>query len=680
VTSSPPAFTSAEPTKAVTIERRITGLVKVCIEPANPTGNRATFSHPEDFSFEGTTDRCVTPQSTTIGQFSQNIVFTPSGEGPRYASLTAQRVASDGNALESANQALDFLAGNAGPFDSTTIAANLPTPPHCTVGTQLFAGFMQERKAGASTCSYDFTIRNVGSEIMRIESFVVNGLPLPAGSAATPVAPAEYPLASGFAGACFNGRQLAALNAASNCIVRVAFDPSDLRIRPAQLVITYSDVVGSATKRRTVAKDLAGIGFDGAELSVTGVTAPVPPATNSTIAYGMQNINVVYPQRIVFKNLGSDDDLSVSTVATPSASSRFDVVSPADTGCTGLLETPAQVLTLKPGASCTLDVRFLPTEAIAYTASFAVQSAPAGKPPVEFRADLSGTGANNIPVLVWKDTAGAATSMLDFRCPSCPATPVGTTSPPTQRIILENQGVGAAALKVLNIVGPDAASFAIDSTLTTCKFGEQLAPLTVTTCEVVVRFNPLSAGTKSASLQLVSTGTTPAPVQITADAAGTVGGVALVAQPNAIDFGLVRAGSESAPFTVTLTNNGSATAVVTAVDTGAPFVVKAGTCQPVPFALAPQAACTVTVTFAPNDDARATDALRVQLSGQSEPVTAALTGDGVEKADLASGGCTIVDSESPLDPTLWTMIVLAVAVLLNRRRSDRRDVKPKVCH
>jgi hypothetical protein len=178
----------------------------------------------------------------------------------------------------------------------------------------------------------------------------------------------------------------------------------------------------------------------------------------------------------------------------------------------------------------------------------------------------------------------------------------------------------------------------------------------------------------------VSTGSTPQPIAVTADAAGPLGGVTLTPVPSSIDFDVVRIGAESPPVTVTLSNTGSATATVAAIEADAPFTVRSGTCQPVPFVLGPQLSCTVIITFLPIDDARATGALRVQQSGQSVPVTVALTGDGLEKADLASGGCTIVNGESALDPTLWVMAMLAVAVLLNRRRSGRRDVKTKLRH
>jgi len=674
-TAGPLSFTATGLSNSVQIANPLGTGVKLCVVAATVT--KAAFSHPDQFSFQGTQPCIVLPNPLAI-PLKATINFSATApQAPQYASLTAQRVDSNGNGLEPAIQADDFLVGNAGPFDSTTITASPPSSPNCTVTTQLFSGYRQERKVGASACSFDLTISNSGSETLRILGIAVVGQPLPAGSPAKAVVAAEYPLASGIAGACAVGTQLQELIANSKCVVRVAFDPDDLGIRPAQLQIQYSDVANTAEKRRTVMKDLAGIGFDGAELSVAGVTPPAPPASNSSIAYGTQNINIVYPRRIELKNIGSDDPLSISPLTIPAAPSGFDVVSPANIGCAGILTTTPQALTLQPGASCFLDVRFLPKQSIHYAASVAVQSTPTGSgiAPVEFRVDLSGDGANNIPRLLWKDTTGASdVSSLDFRCPTCPATPVGSTTPPSRKIVLENQGIGAAALQFLNLVGPDAANFAIDPTLSTCKFGDQAPPLFVTTCEVVVNFNPLSAGTKSANLQLISSGSTPQPIVVVADAAGPLGVVSVNAQPGTIDFDLVRLGAESSPVVVTLSNTGGVTAMVTTIDADVPFTVKPGTCQSAPFVLAPQSSCTVLVTFSPTSEARTTGALRVQVSGQPAPVTASLTGDGLEKADV-SGGCTVVDGESQLDPTLWTLVTLAAGALFNRRRLRRHDIQ-----
>ena len=57
--------------------------------------------------------------------------------------------------------------------------------------------------------------------------------------------------------------------------------------------------------------------------------------------------------------------------------------------------------------------------------------------------------------------------------------------------------------------------------------------------------------------------------------------------------------------------------------------------------------------------------------GQATPASTPLTGDGVEPADLSSGGCTLSDGASVFDPTLWALVVAALAGLAYRRRVRR---------
>jgi len=54
----------------------------------------------------------------------------------------------------------------------------------------------------------------------------------------------------------------------------------------------------------------------------------------------------------------------------------------------------------------------------------------------------------------------------------------------------------------------------------------------------------------------------------------------------------------------------------------------------------------------------------------------ALSGSGEDKADTSSGGCTIGDGRSPADPLLWTMVLIAAACLVARRR-QRARVRPR---
>jgi len=49
-----------------------------------------------------------------------------------------------------------------------------------------------------------------------------------------------------------------------------------------------------------------------------------------------------------------------------------------------------------------------------------------------------------------------------------------------------------------------------------------------------------------------------------------------------------------------------------------------------------------------------------------------LSGSGEDKVDTSSGGCTIGGSQGPADPLLWTLVLIAAAWLLARRRRHGR--------
>jgi hypothetical protein len=96
--------------------------------------------------------------------------------------------------------------------------------------------------------------------------------------------------------------------------------------------------------------------------------------------------------------------------------------------------------------------------------------------------------------------------------------------------------------------------------------------------------------------------------------------------------------------------------------------------------LPPGGECSLNVTFQPTAEGSTSGSLQVN-SDASTPMTAvALSGNAVPKADLSSGGCSIADGDSALDPTLWALMVLAVLVLLHRRASRGaalRNARPR---
>jgi MYXO-CTERM domain-containing protein len=645
ITAGPLPFTATRPNtsappQTVTVNNRLGSNLRLCL--VNSGGGLAA---PGDFNLVGRTydiaPRCTTLTSpgTTV---SQNVTFSPQADGPRFARLTVQRVSGAGSLLDPLRTV--ELQGNAGPF-ITLQGSGL------TGGKTLFSGVSQDVDAGA-TAPTVVRLTNEGSTSLRFSSIAI---PLVAGAAS-----AEYVASGG----CSAGLTL---DVSTFCDLSVTFNPSasDPRLRTTQLQISFTDLAGTPGFQSPVKIDLLGQGTRGASLIVLNALG-TEVATGSSEDFGNQNINVTLRRKITLRNIGSDESLAVSARAITPTSSGFDLVAPT---VAGACPSIGSGFTLAAGDSCVAEVTFSPIATTPYAAILTLPSRPAGAvtPPINFVLNLSGEGVDGRPNLAWQRDDGSALALLEV--PG--VTSVGTPTPPQVNLRLANLGPGAAALRLLNVIGVDSSSFALEPSVGPgrCSFGDAAPVLGEgSTCSVVITFRPQTAGAKTGLLQLVSTGTTPAPLEIRAQASGPASTIALTAIPASLNLNEVRIGAQSAPATVTLANDGSASAVVTAIDASAGFAFEPGSCGALPFSIEPRSSCTLSIHFAPRSAGASSGSLRVQVNGVVAPVEVALQGTGTEAADISGGGCSISDGRSPADPTLWALVLLAAAVLFYRRR------------
>ena len=91
-----------------------------------------------------------------------------------------------------------------------------------------------------------------------------------------------------------------------------------------------------------------------------------------------------------------------------------------------------------------------------------------------------------------------------------------------------------------------------------------------------------------------------------------------------------------------------------------------------PFTLPAGTDCTVSVSFRPADEGAASGMLSITSDAAPVVREVALSGSGEDTVDTSSGGCTIGDPRGPADPLLWSMVVIAAAWLLARRRRHGR--------
>lgn len=462
------------------------------------------------------------------------------------------------------------------------------------------------------SAAQSITVRNSGDLALNFSAFTLGG-----------AAAGDYSRS----GDCSSASPLAI---GAQCTLTLTFQPTALGTRAASLTIQSDASNGPAT----------------VTLSGTGVPIPAPQVSLApgSLDFGTQTVGNLYPARTIRLSNSGTADLHTTAVVVEGGAFATSSTCPA---------------TLAPGAGCDVQILFAPVVANTdYAGTLRVTSDAAGSPHT---AALTGRGSvATLAALTWSPLV----SSLDFGTVSA-----GTLSP-VQTVTLLNQGPGGVSLTVRNTVGPDAAAFAV--TGGTCTVGQQL--FEGQTCTIDVRFAPASAGDKTATVQIASTGSFPPVLSLTGTGLGGPSpGLAVSAA--ALSFDSTRVGAQSLPTELTLSSTGSGVVRVTAMEVSGPYTMQSKTCPALPFTLPAGSECTVVLSFVPQAEGDAAGSLRVTSSADPATREVALSGRGEAKADLSSGGCSMIDGESAADPTLWTLVLLAAIALLVRRRARaaRRD-------
>jgi Abnormal spindle-like microcephaly-assoc'd, ASPM-SPD-2-Hydin len=194
------------------------------------------------------------------------------------------------------------------------------------------------------------------------------------------------------------------------------------------------------------------------------------------------------------------------------------------------------------------------------------------------------------------------------------------------------------------------------------------------TCTLALRFNPSkfsdaasNIAARSATLQVMHNAPNGSVAEF--PMTGNLKFALLTASTASLSLGSVRVGSRSAPVELRLTSAGGDEVRVTGMEAGAPFTVQSKTCPSLPFTLLSGGDCTMTVTFTPTDARAASAILRISTDTDSKALEISLAGTGEESADLSGGGCSIASGDTLADPTLWSLVLLAIAALAYRRRT-----------
>jgi hypothetical protein len=364
-----------------------------------------------------------------------------------------------------------------------------------------------------------------------------------------------------------------------SCSVQIVFAPTATGARSGQLTI-YANIPGG---QATVA--LNGTGTAPAAIVLTPLSLTFPATiVNQTAA----------SQSITVSNTGG----TTATLAAPVLSGNAgDFAIYADT-CGA---------TLAPGTGCTLSITFTPTASGARSATLSITDNAGTSSAATQTASLSGIGE------------APATDTLSALSLSFAQQQIGTTSP-AQTITLTNSG-GVPLTLIAASVSP--GDFSV---VNAC--GNSLAAHA--TCAFNVTFSPTAIGTRTATLTISDQFRSQAIALAGVGIAGP--GVSLT--PVSLSFPATGVGLTALAQTFTLTNNGGLPLTISSVVASPGFNLAADTCGT---SLAVNAACSLTIVFAPAAAGPIAGTLTFTDNAASGVQTTTLTGTGVDFVLTATG-------------------------------------------
>jgi hypothetical protein len=419
------------------------------------------------------------------------------------------------------------------------------------------------------TAPHTSTVTNTGTQPVTISAITLTGTDAPSFQRLPNV------------GDCATSATLAA---GQTCELRVLFDPASVGAKSATLTVksNAADV--------TVA------------LSATGTQTQLSRSPTA-LSFGSRDIDdgPTAAQTSTVTNTGTEPVTITALTITGTDAPRFErlTTDPADCSTT---------TTLTAGQTCTLRVQLDPATTGAQTATLTVTSNAAA-----ITVDLSGTGTQ---------------TQLSRSPAALPFGPQDIDNGPTatQTSTVTNSGSEPVTITAVTITGTDAPRF---ERLTTNP-GDCSTTTTLTagqTCELRVRFDPVTTGATVATLTVASNA-----AAITVDLSGTGTQTQLSRSPAALPFGPQDIDNgPTATQTSTVTNTGTEPVTLTAITltgTGAASFARL-TANPTDCATATLAAgqtCDLRVQFDPATTGAQTATLTVKSSVPDLTVTLSGTG------------------------------------------------------
>ncbi len=197
---------------------------------------------------------------------------------------------------------------------------------------------------------------------------------------------------------------------------------------------------------------------------------------------------------------------------------------------------------------------------------------------------------------------------------------IGKTSDP-QTVTLLNSGSAGGQVDKITLSG--------DGFRQTSNCPSSSVPLAKNqTCGIEVTFKPTAAGPATGTVSVFHDGN-PDPLKVTLTGSGSLHASAVTFSPDSLDFGEQPVGTSSKPQTLTMSNTGQKTLLVTAVNSDGDFTIMPGsTCETLQGSLEAGSNCTLLVTFSPLGPGKREGHLIFTDDAAGSPQKVALTGTG----------------------------------------------------
>ncbi len=367
-----------------------------------------------------------------------------------------------------------------------------------------------------------------------------------------------------------------------------------------------------------------------------GTGAPTISLTAPSLTFASQTVGTSSaPQLITVSNTGTAA-LSITALTLGGAAA-------ADFARAG---TCSAGMSIAVGASCSIQVTFMPTLAGARAATLTVaHNATGGSSTIA----LNGTAT---------PTPAAATvepATLTF------TQQVGSTSV-AQTATLTNSGGSPLTINAIALAGTSMAEYAI-ATGGTCAAGTVVNG--GASCTVPIIFTPSALGVRNATLSITHSASANA-LAVTLNGSGVSTPQPSVSlSTNALTFAAQAVGMSSATQTVTLTNSGQAALSLSAITLGgsaAGDFTRSGTCAP-GTPLAAGANCTLQLAFAPTAVGARSAVLTIASNAANGAAVVNLSGTGEQVA------MSISPTSAALQAVVGAMSAPVQAVISNSGQS-----------